>query len=94
MAYDSNAQPGQSFLTPWGEWRTVVSVTSAGLYIEARVAQQIREFKGTPSFTRDSIAGMCAMYGSSTVRRERRDIERAKLRANKPIRKLPEGEHV
>lgn len=94
MVYDSNAQPGQVFRTPWGEFRTLVSVTSAGLYIEAKVAQQIKDFKGTPSFTRDSIAGLCALYGSSTIRRERRDLERAKLRANKPIRKLPEGEHV
>jgi hypothetical protein len=92
MARDSNAQPGQSFLTPFGEWRTLVSATSAGLWIEAQVEQQIKQFKGTPSFTRDSITGRCAMYGERSGR-DKRNIERARLRNNKPVRKLTNEEH-
>lgn len=93
MARDSNAKAGDSFMTPWGEMRTLVSVTSAGLWIEAKVEQQIAQFKGTPAFTRDSIAGRCVMYGERSGR-DKRNIERAKLRSNKPVRKLTSEDHV
>ena len=89
--YDSNAKPGQSFQTPWGERKTEVSVTSAGEFITARVNEEIKNYKGTPAFTRDSTAGLCALYGA-TSRREKRDYERARLRNSKPVRKLPTEE--
>lgn len=92
MTRDSNAKPGQEFRTPWGELRTLVSVTSAGLWIEAKVNQEIAEFRGTPAFTRDSIAGRCVLFGSTTGW-ERREYERARKRNSKPIRKWTE-EHT
>jgi hypothetical protein len=87
MTRDSNAQPGDCFRTPFGEWRTLVSVTSAGLWIEAHIEQQIREFKGTPNFTRDSTGAMCALHGS-TSGDERRQLERARKRLQKPVRRV------
>lgn len=93
MTRDSNAHPGQSFMTPGGEMRTMVSVTSAGLWIEAKVEKQIREFQGTPNFTRDSTAAICALHGERSGR-DKRNFERARLRNSKPIRKLTEGDHV
>lgn len=89
MTRDSNARPGDTFLTAFGEWRTLVSATSAGLWIEAKVEKQIAEFKGTPNFTRDSITGLCSLHGQ-TSGREKREYERARRRAGKPIRKLTE----
>lgn len=93
MKRDSNAQPGDCFLTPFGEWRILVSASSAGLCIEAQVEQEITSFKGTPNFTRDSTAATCALHGERSGR-DKRNFERARLRNSKPIRKMTEGDHV
>ncbi len=84
---EGRAQVGDCFRDPYGRVFELVSVQSAGLAIEATVAAQIADYKGTPIFTRDSIAGSCAMYGQTTGR-EKRNLERMKAKQQKPIRKI------
>jgi hypothetical protein len=88
VTYEGRAQPGDTFRTPWGEWRTIVSATSAGMWITAKVEQDIQDYHGTPNFMRDSIAGLCCLFAPQTTGREKRNLERAKARNSKPIRRV------
>ena len=68
---DGRAQAGDTVRCPWGELRVVVWVHSAGDVSESLCEQSIAEFKGTPHFTRDSIAGTCALFADGTTGHER-----------------------
>ena len=76
---EGRAAVGDCFRDPYGQVFELVAVQSAGLAIEATVAAQIAEYKGTPIFTRDSIAGSCALWGQSSGR-EKRNHERWKAK--------------
>ncbi len=68
---------GDVIRTPWGEERIVVSVIGAGDLIEAIVERDI--LLHAPNFLRDSIAGTCALHGSTTGR-EKRNHDRWKAK--------------
>lgn len=78
---DGKAQSGD-WIRVDGRLVQVESVTSAHDVIEAQVEQSIRDYKATPHFTRDSIAGRCLLFGE-TSGREKRDHERLKARRAK-----------
>ena len=79
------AKPGDLILVD-GELRELVSATSAGDFIEAKCEKEIREYKGEPLLTRHSITAICALAGDTTGR-ERRNMERARAKAAKQLRR-------
>jgi hypothetical protein len=85
MTRDSNAQPGDVFQTPYGDWRVLVSATSAGILLEQ--ISRANTTLNTPSFHLNSTAATCALHGC-TSGDERRMIERARKRLQKPVRKM------
>ena len=71
MTPGGQAKAGDTVKVPCGEYRVIVWVHSAGDVSESLCEQSIAEFKGTPHFTRDSIAGTCALFADGTTGHER-----------------------
>jgi len=73
---EGQAQAGDLLRSPWGEVFEVVSVHGAHEVINA-ISER------SPIVRRGSMSERCALFGSQTTGRERRDLERARLkRAN------------
>lgn len=79
---EGQAGVGDVLRTPMGEYLEVVWVHGAGDVSESLCEQSIAEFKGTPHFTRDSIAGRCCLFGDTSGRDTER-IRRWKLKVSK-----------
>lgn len=77
---EGKAQVGDYVRTPFGEIRQIVSIVNAGDLIEAIVERDIREVRA-PNFMRDSIAGICVLWGDTTGR-ERRNRQRYLAKVN------------
>ena len=74
---EGQAQVGDVLRLPSGELREVVAVIGAGDLIEMIVERDIALH--APNFLRDSIAGTCALHGSTTGR-EKRNHDRWKAK--------------
>jgi hypothetical protein len=87
MRHEGTAQPGDWYVTPWGEHREVLAVWNAGVWIESVIEYQITSAKaGAPNYMRDSIAGLCALYGGA-LSADLRARERERKRLRLPVRK-------
>lgn len=74
---EGRAGVGDVIVTGWGEYRTVVAIINAGDLIEAIAEQSIT--MRAPNFRRDSISGVCVLFGQ-TSGREKRDFQRWRAR--------------
>jgi hypothetical protein len=75
---EGRAKAGDCVRTRHGDIVEIVSITNAGDLIEAIGSQVVM----APNYTRDSIAGMCVLWGSTTGR-EKRNRERYLARLHK-----------
>lgn len=88
MVPEGLARAGDTLMTPWGEYREVEWVKSAGVwwreYTDRNVAPRLILRTST------GLGHAITRYGASTNRdRERREHERRRL--NRPVRPAPKG---